>query len=154
MVPYLPSWYWGLFGRIKAKGSKPEKVDGRSYLNAFTIRICNLLWFTVFTCLWATWGCLHLAVSRDHYPFQRFTHLLRESKWWSLACGFKISAVGPYFLLYDYQEAFHCCLVVACINRINMISIQCHRVGQWWAGKPEFENLLVSGRGKSCVYSL
>ena len=48
-----------------------------------------------------------------------------------LACVFKISAVGPYFLLFDYQEAFHCCLAVACINRINMISIQCHRVGQW-----------------------
>ena len=37
----------------------------------------------------------------------------------------------PFLLLFDYQEAFHCCLVVAYINRINMISIQCHRVGQW-----------------------
>ena len=27
------------------------------------------------------------------------------------------------FLLFDYQEAFHCCLVVACVNKINMISI-------------------------------
>ena len=54
----------------------------------------------------------------------------------------------PFFLLFDYQEAFHCCLVVACINRINMISIQCHRVGQWRAGKQEFENLLDSGQGK------
>ena len=35
-----------------------------------------------------------------------------------------------FLLLFDYQEAFHCCLVVACSNRINMISIQCHRVGQ------------------------
>ena len=59
--------------------------------------------------------------------FQRFTH----SQSGGASCGFKISAVGPYFLLFDYQEAFHCCLVVACSNRINMISIQCHRVGQW-----------------------
>ena len=22
-----------------------------------------------------------------------------------------------------------------------MISIQCHRVGEWWSGKPEFENV-------------
>ena len=57
--------------------------------------------------------------------------VLRESKWRRVACGFKVSAVGPYFLIFDYQEAFHCCLVVACINKINMISIQCHRVGQW-----------------------
>ena len=78
----------------------------------------------------------------------RCTHL-RKSKSRSLAWVFKISAVGPYFLLFDNQEAFHCCLVVACINRINMISIQCHRVGQWWAGKQEFENLLDSGQGKS-----
>ena len=44
----------------------------------------------------------------------------------------------PFFLLFHYQEAFHCCLVVACSNRINMISIQCHRVGQgltlWMTG--------------------
>ena len=33
-----------------------------------------------------------------------------------------------FLLLLDCQEAFHCCLVVACINRINMISIECHRV--------------------------
>ena len=55
----------------------------------------------------------------------------------------------PFLLLFDYQEAFHCCLVIACINRINMISIQCHRVGQWGVGKQEFENLLDSGQGKS-----
>ena len=54
----------------------------------------------------------------------------------------------PFVLLFDYQEAFHCCLVVACSNRINMISIQCHRVGHR-AGKQEFENLLDSGQGKS-----
>ena len=47
----------------------------------------------------------------------------------------------PFLLLFDCQEAFHCCLVVTCINRINMISIQCHRVGEWWSGKPEFENV-------------
>ena len=34
------------------------------------------------------------------------------------------------FLPFDHQEAFHCSLVVACVNKINMISIQCHRVGQ------------------------
>ena len=96
-------------------------------------------------------------ISRCHVIITR-SNVLRtccgSQKARSLACGFKVSAVGPYFLLFDYQEAFHCCLVVACINRINMISIQCHRVGQWWAGKPEFEHLLDSGQGKSCVYSL
>ena len=73
--------------------------------------------------------------------------VLRESKWRRVACGFKVSAVGPYFLIFDYQEAFHCCLVIACINKINMISIQCHRVGQWWAGKPEFEIYSIPARG-------
>ena len=70
----------------------------------------------------------------------------------------KISAVGPYLLLFDYQEAFHCCLVIACINRINMISIECHRVGELCSasgtGKPEFDNRIESGQGKSCAYSL
>ena len=47
----------------------------------------------------------------------------------------------PFLLLFDCQEAFHCCLVVTCSNRINMISIQCHRVGEWWSGKPEFEHV-------------
>ena len=28
-----------------------------------------------------------------------------------------------------------------------MISIQCHRVGEWSAGKPEFENGIDSGQG-------
>ena len=28
-----------------------------------------------------------------------------------------------FFLLFDHQEAFHCCLVIACVNKINMISI-------------------------------
>ena len=48
-----------------------------------------------------------------------------------------------FLLLFGYQEAFHCCLVVACSNRINMISIQCHRVGEWSAGKPECGNCIV-----------
>ena len=43
-------------------------------------------------------------------------------------------------LLFDCQEAFHCCLVVACINRINMISIECHRSGERCPGKREFDN--------------
>ena len=34
-------------------------------------------------------------------------------------------------------------IVVACSNRINMISIQCHRVGEWSAGKPECGNCIV-----------
>ena len=59
-----------------------------------------------------------------------------------------------YLLLFDYQEAFHCCLVVACINRINMISIECHRVGELRPGEPEFDNRIESGQGKSCAYSL
>ena len=33
------------------------------------------------------------------------------------------SRLLSFLLLFDYQEAFHCCLVVACRNRINMISI-------------------------------
>ena len=52
-----------------------------------------------------------------------------ESKWRSLCVCFQDFC--RFLLLFDYQDAFHCCLVVACINRINMISIQCHRVGQW-----------------------
>ena len=52
-----------------------------------------------------------------------------------------------FLFLLDCQEAFHCCLVVACINRINMISIECHRVGEWWPGKREFDNRIESVRG-------
>ena len=59
-----------------------------------------------------------------------------------------------FLLLLDCQEAFHCCLVVTCINRINMISIECHRVGEWWPGKREVDNRIESGQGKSCGYSL
>ena len=61
-----------------------------------------------------------------------------------------------FLLLLDCQEAFHCCLVVACINRINMISIECHshRVGEWWPGKREVDNRIESGQGKSCAYYL
>ena len=78
------------------------------------------------------------------YPFHcpswtrslRVTHELRgrQPQW---LC----SEFVPFLLLFDWQEAFHCCLVVTCINRINMISIQCHRVGEWWSGKPEFEDV-------------
>ena len=53
------------------------------------------------------------------------------------------SRLLSFILLFDCQEAFHCCLVVACSNRINMISIQCHRVGEWSAGKPECGNCIV-----------
>ena len=60
-----------------------------------------------------------------------------------------VSRLMSFLLLLDCQEAFHCCLVVACINRINMISIECHRVGVWWPGKPEFDNRIDSGQGKS-----
>ena len=78
------------------------------------------------------------------YPFHcpswtrslRVTHELRERQPQWLCSEFV-----PSLLLFDCQEAFHCCLVVTCINRINMISIQCHRVGEWWSGKPEFENV-------------
>ena len=78
------------------------------------------------------------------YPFHcpswtrslRVTHELRgrQPQW---LCSEFVS----FLLLFDCQEAFHCCLVVTCINRINMISIQCHRVGECWSGKPEFENV-------------
>ena len=54
-----------------------------------------------------------------------------------------VSRLMSFILLFDCQEAFHCCLVVACSNRINMISIQCHRVGEWSAGKPEFEKVSI-----------
>ena len=54
-----------------------------------------------------------------------------------------VSRLMSLILLFDCQEAFHCCLVVACSNRINMISIQCHRVGEWSAGKPECGNCIV-----------
>ena len=54
-----------------------------------------------------------------------------------------VSRLISFILLFDCQEAFHCCLVVACSNRINMISIQCHRVGEWSAGKPECGNCIV-----------
>ena len=54
-----------------------------------------------------------------------------------------VSRLMSFILLFDCQEAFHCCLVVACSNRINMISIQCHRVGEWSAGKAEFEKVSI-----------
>ena len=54
-----------------------------------------------------------------------------------------VSRLMSFILLFDRQEAFHCCLVVACSNRINMISIQCHRVGEWSAGKPAFEKVSI-----------
>ena len=53
------------------------------------------------------------------------------------------------FLLFDCQEAFHCCLVVACINRINMISIECHRSGERCPGKREFDNRIEINRVRS-----
>ena len=33
-----------------------------------------------------------------------------------------------------------------------MISIECHRVGELCSGKPEFDNRIESGQGKSCAY--
>ena len=69
-----------------------------------------------------------------------------------------VSRLMLFILLFDCQEAFHCCLVVACSNRINMISIQCHRVGEWSAGKPEFEKVSIPVWGNldraSSLYSL
>ena len=72
--------------------------------------------------------CLHLAVSwlesRDHYTrsneLRGITGGNGKPECRNLACVFLISGV---FLLFDHQEAFHCCLVVACVNKINMISI-------------------------------
>ena len=89
----------------------------------------------------STHVCLHLAVkqleSRDHYTVHHFRGVkMAESK----RVG---SRLMSFILLFDCQEAFHCCLVVACSNRINMISIQCHRVGEWSAGKPECGNCIV-----------
>ena len=90
----------------------------------------------------STHVCLHLAVSqlelRDHYTVHHFRGVkMAESN----RVG---SRLMSFILLFDCQEAFHCCLVVACIhNRINMISIQCHRVGEWSAGKPECGNCIV-----------
>ena len=52
-------------------------------------------------------------------------------------------------LLFECQEAFHCCLVVACINRINMISIECHRSGERCPGKREFDNRIEINRVRS-----
>ena len=52
-------------------------------------------------------------------------------------------------LLFDCQEVFHCCLVVACINRINMISIECHRSGERCPGKREFDNRIEINRVRS-----
>ena len=61
-------------------------------------------------------------------------------------------------LLFDCQEAFHCCLVVACINRINMISIECHRSGERCPGKREFDNRIEINRVRSgeimCIFPL
>ena len=59
---------------------------------------------------------------------------------------FRICAL---LLLFDCQEAFHCCLVVACINRINMISIECHRSGERCPGKREFDNRIEINRVRS-----
>ena len=50
-------------------------------------------------------------------------------------------------LLFDCQEAFHCCLVVA--YRINMISIECHRSGERCPGKREFDNRIEINRVRS-----
>ena len=99
------------------------------------------------TCCVSPFSHGHMAATRvcsSPYPFHcpswtrslRVTHELRgrQPQW---LC----SEFVPFLLLFDCQEAFHCCLVVTCINRINMISIQCHRVGEWWSGKPEFENV-------------
>ena len=52
-------------------------------------------------------------------------------------------------LLFDCQEAFHCCLDVACINIINMISIECHRSGERCPGKREFDNRIEINRVRS-----
>ena len=52
------------------------------------------------------------------------------------------SRLMSFILLFDCQEAFHCCLVVACSNRINMISIQCHSL-EWVNGQQVSQNVEI-----------
>ena len=150
MLTDLPSWYWGLFGRIKAKWSKPE-FPSTVFVFQWPSknRICNWLCFTIFTRPHMAAMCVcssHVIItrfitrSRDHYVARGTMAVFSD--------------FVSFLLLLDCQEAFHCCLVVACINRINMISIECHRVGEWWPGKQEVDNRIESGQGKSCAYYL
>ena len=126
--------------RIKAKWYSRNIRRRSSYLNEHPRT-------EYVTCCVSPFSHGHMAATRvcsSPYPFHsrswtwslRVTHELRgrQPQW---LC----SEFVPFLLLFDCQEAFHCCLVVTCINRINMISIQCHRVGEWWSGKPEFENV-------------
>ena len=76
------------------------------------------------------------------YPF----HSLRVARATVTMAVLRICAL---LLLFDCQEAFHCCLGVACINRINMISIECHRSGERCPGKREFDNRIEINRVRS-----
>ena len=88
----------------------------------------------LFTSRRVTWS---LPVPTLHAPVAGVK--MAESRVWIQDCC-------RFFSFLTTRKHFTC-LVIACSNRINMISIQCHRVGQWWAGKQEFENLLDSGWG-------
>ena len=83
------------------------------------------------------------------YPFHS---RLRTHSWRLVARATVTMAVlriCALLLLFDCQEAFHCCLVVTCINRINMISIECPRSGEWCPGKREFDNRIEINRVQS-----
>ena len=68
---------------------------------------------------------------------------------WRATVTMAVLRICALLLLFDCQEAFHCCLVVACINRINMISIECHRSGERCPGKREFDNRIEINRVRS-----
>ena len=85
----------------------------------------------------------HVIITRSNHRYPIIQRVART------CCGSQnggvsrvVSRLLSFLLLFDYQEAFHC-LVVACINRINMISIQCHRVGQWWAGNRQVKRCAI-----------
>ena len=109
-------------------------VDGLSIREP---NICNLLCFTIFT--------------RAHGSDARLVESLPVSFPFELRATVTMAVlrICALLLLFDCQEAFHCCLVVACINRINMISIECHRSGERCPGKREFDNRIEINRVRS-----
>ena len=109
-------------------------VDGLSIREP---NICNLLCFTIFTRAHGSDARL-LASLPVSFPFE-----LRAT------VTMAVLRICALLLLFDCQEAFHCCLVVACINRINMISIECHRSGERCPGKREFDNRIEINRVRS-----
>ena len=103
--------------------------------------MCNLLCFTVFTRAHGSDARL-VASLPVSLPFElRGRH--------SPTVTMAVLRICALLLLFDCQEAFHCCLVVACINRINMISIECHRSGERCPGKREFDNRIEINRVRS-----